>query len=409
MLRDYQIEPVQRAYQILKDNYLVYLNAECRTGKSTMALILAKMLNVMSVLFVTTKKVVVSGSVVEDYNREGFDFELQVINYEKLGKVTKKYDLVIADEAHNFGTLRKPTIRIKEMKRVVGNAYLILLSGTAYPETMSQLYHQFFLSNHSPFQQTNFYKWAKEFVDVKEIQLRGLKIRDYSKAYEDKILAVCGRYFVKLSQEEAGFKKKIEESVVEVPISPKIDCLVGILLKDRMYEFKNGDKIVCDTSINLRGKLHQLYSGTVKAENNSYILDYSKADFIKEKYSQQRIVVFYKYVAEGQAIRERLVGEWTDSPVEFNSGKKRVFISQYQSGSQGINLSSAEVIIYYNIDYSYVQYAQSRERSQSQERTEPVQVHWLFSKNGIEHKIHKVLQRKKDYSSYYFKKDFCKN
>jgi hypothetical protein len=33
-------------------------------------------------------------------------------------------------------------------------------------------------------------------------------------------------------------------------------------------------------------------------------------------------------------------------------------------------------------------------------------IHWIFSKGGIEDKIYEAVMNKKDYTTYHFKKDF---
>jgi hypothetical protein len=39
-------------------------------------------------------------------------------------------------------------------------------------------------------------------------------------------------------------------------------------------------------------------------------------------------------------------------------------------------------------------------------RTKEAKVYWLFSENGIEEKIYRMVTKKKDYTLRYFKKDF---
>jgi len=409
MLRDYQIEPVTICHQLLLKHRICYLNAEMRTGKTTMALHLANMLNCQKVLFVTPKKVVLDRTVEKDYEREGFNFGLTVINPDGLHKIKGPFDLVVADESHIYGAFPLMALRTKRLKQLVGNAYLILLSGTAHPESMSQLFHQFWLSDFSPFPEKNFYKWAYEYVNIVEKHLGQVKAKDYFHAKEEKILDDCGHLFVKVTKQEAGFivPEPIDE-IIEVPVDNRIHRLVQNLIKDRVYTLKNGDNIVCDTPASLQGKIHQIYSGTVKGEFKTHILDKSKAEYIKQYFPNEKLVIFYKYIAEGDVLKEVFAGNWTDRSTEFNSGIKRLFICQIQSGSVGINLSSADHIIYYNIDYSYVQYEQSRARIQSLERTKEAKAIWLFAENGIEKKIYAAVQKKKDYSVYYFKKHFLR-
>jgi hypothetical protein len=76
------------------------------------------------------------------------------------------------------------------------------------------------------------------------------------------------------------------------------------------------------------------------------------------------------------------------------------------SGREGINLSTANALVFYNIDFSATSYWQSRARIQTKDRTETAQIYWIFSYNGIEDKIYKAVMDKKDYTLNHFKKDY---
>ena len=405
MLRDYQLEIAKRAYNILLKWHIVYLSIEMRVGKTCISLKAAELLGMKNVLFVTKKKAV--ESIREDYNREQFKFKLTVTNYEQLKHYKPEYDLIIIDEAHSIGHYPKPTERFKELYRLVGSNYLILNSGTPTPESYSQIYHQFAVSTYTPFQCPNFYKWAKEYVNVVQKVRSGIRFNDYSDAYRDRIMQVLDKYFIRYTQEDAGFiQHEIVESIQFVDINPDIYKLVKYIMDKRIYQFRDGQNIVCDTPVKLQTKIHQLFSGTIKTEEGGYkILDNSKAEFIKNFYKGKKIAIFYKFIAEGNILRETL-SDWTEDPMVFNSGSNRIFISQIQSGSMGINLSAAEILIFYNIDFSAVQYWQARARLQSLERDISPIVHWLFSKDGIEEKVLNCVQKKKDYTLYYFRKDY---
>lgn len=101
-LRDYQKSISEQARIKLLEYGLVYLAMGMRTGKTITALNTCNLLlNGMpaNVLFVTKKK------IVEDIKKQakelGCKFNLDVINYESLHKLDKKYyDVVILDEAH---------------------------------------------------------------------------------------------------------------------------------------------------------------------------------------------------------------------------------------------------------------------------------------------------------------------
>ena len=68
------------------------------------------------------------------------------------------FDLIICDEHHRCGTYPKPNKVTKLIKERYSNLPMIFLSGTPHPESYSQIYHQFWISNYSPLKSwTNFY------------------------------------------------------------------------------------------------------------------------------------------------------------------------------------------------------------------------------------------------------------
>jgi len=89
---------------------------------------------------------------------------------------------------------------------------------------------------------------------------------------------------------------------------------------------------------------------------------------------------------------------------EFNSTNKSIAL-QIQSGREGISLKNAEALVYYNIDFSSVSYWQSRDRMTTIDRKFN-DIYWIFSKGGIEEKIYKIVQEKKDFTLDYFKRTF---
>ena len=77
---------------------------------------------------------------------------------------------------------------------------------------------------------------------------------------------------------------------------------------------------------------------------------------------------------------------------------------QIVSGREGISLKEAEILVYYNIDFSATSYWQSRDRMTTKERLKN-DVYWIFAKGGIEHDIYESVIKKKDYTLRHFKRD----
>lgn len=408
MLRDYQQRLARELVEILHNIRIGYCAMEMRVGKTLIALRAAELLGVERVLFATKKKAI--ASVRGDFSRENFKFKLDVTNYEQLDKFNADYDLIVADESHLLGSFPRPSLRTRRLKKIVKDNYLILLSGTPTPECDAQIYHQFWISASSPFEEKTFYKWSKNYLDVQQRIINGMRFNDYKGAAADAraIREKITPHLLTFTQSDAGFaQKNIIEKIIHVDMIPATMRLVEHLAKVRVYYFKNGDDmIVCDTAVKLQSKIHQICSGTIKTENGARrILDDSKARYIANNYNNQKIAIFYKFIAEGELLRKTIPNA-TDNPERFNAVPGAAFVSQIQSGSMGVNLSSADVLIFYNIDFSAVQYWQARARLQSLDRAKPALVHWLFSRGGIEDKIYAAVLKKRNYTLKYFREDF---
>jgi hypothetical protein len=401
-LRPTQNEKSDQLVQILQKFRVGILAGEVRSGKTLTALATADKLNKKHVLFITKKKAM--SSIKSDYDLAGYDYKLTLINYESLHKAeTNGVDLVICDESHSMGAFPKPSKRAKDVRAIVygKNIDLILASGTPHPESLSQIFHQLSVSHHSPFAESNFYKWAKVYVDKYTIKLNGFDVTRYDRTNKELIEQKINPLKVTMTQSESGFTSKVREHFETVQMRPITYELTKQLKSDLVVEGKN-ETILADTSVKLQNKLHQLFSGTIKFESgNRAVIDPSKAEFIESKWKGQKIAIFYKFVAELDAIKSVYGDTITTNLEEFNSTSKS-YAGQIVSSREGVNLSKADVLVFYNIDFSAVSYFQARDRLTTKERTEN-DVYWIFSANGIESAIYKAVSKKKDFTNRLFR------
>jgi superfamily II DNA or RNA helicase len=401
-LRDYQLQLSELAANKLDLLGFVYLAMEVRTGKTITALNAAKLYGAKNVLFVTKKKAI--ASIKKDYENFGFDFGLSVINTESLHKIAGNFDLIISDEHHKYGAFPKPSKGAAYFKKRFSHLPIIALSGTMNPESYSQIYHQFWQSAFK--QYPNFYKWANDYVNIGQKYLGYAIVKDYSKAIQDKVQKAIEPYIITYTQKEAGFTSEIVEKILTVEMKESTYKLINQLKKDNIIEGKS-EVIIADSGAKMMSKLHQMYSGTVKFESgNSMVLDNSKAEFIFNKFKELKIVIFYKFKEELNAITKVYGDAITTDLNEFQTTDKS-FAVQIISGREGINLSAAKYIVYYNIDFSAVSYWQSRDRLTTIERSSN-EVFWVFAKGGIEHYIYKQVMAKKNFTLSTFNKYYGK-
>lgn len=402
--RPYQTELSSQASDILQRLNIVYLQMEVRTGKTITALMTAEKYGSKNVLFLTKKRAI--PSIENDYNLLKPDFKLTVINNESLHKIDKSdFDLLISDEHHRNGAYPKPNRMTKDIKESFSNLPMIFLSGTPHPESYSQIYHQFWCSKFNPFIETNFYKWSKNFVNVKDRNLGYATVKDYSDGIKELILPIIKPYLITYTQSQAGFETEVKETVLKVQMMDVTYKIAARLKRDLVVVGKSGDAIVADTAVKLMQKLHQIYSGTVIFEDGtSKVFDYSKAEFIKEHFKGKRLGIFYKFKAEWDLLKEVFKDDLTNDLATFDNGCKHIAL-QIVSGSEGISLRNADFLVYFNIDFSAKNYFQSRDRLTTMQRKSN-EVFWIFSEGGIEEKIYKSVMQKKNYTTSIFKKEY---
>ena len=403
--RPYQKEIIKEAKEKLSTNSFVYLAMEVRTGKTLTAMGICEEIGASHVLFLTKKKAM--DSISKDYDLMCPNgFSIWIMNYESMHKLPDiKWDVIIADEAHSLGAFPKPNKRAKQVKDMIAKckSKVIFLSGTPTPESYSQMYHQVFGIADNPFRNyANFYKFAKDYVDVRQRKINSMMVNDYSRGM-DRILEEMKPHTISFTQKQAGFKVVTEENVLQVEMMPTTYRMVNTLTKHRVIEGKE-EVILADTPVKLMQKLHQMYSGTVKFEGgNSMVFDYSKAEFIYSHFLGKKIGIFYKFKEELNALKDVFGDSLTTELGVFQDTDKNIAL-QIVSGREGVSLKEADFLVYYNIDFSATSYWQSKDRMVTSDRLKN-KVYWVFAKHGIEYDIYTAVSKKKDYTLAHFKRD----
>ena len=406
-IRDYQTKLSDEAVTRLKKFGCCYLAMECRTGKTITALVTAEKLGAASVLFLTKLKAV--PSVRRDYEALNPSYRLEVTNYESDHKTEGGYDLVILDEAHCLGAYPRSSKRTETVKSICGGLPVLYLSGTPTPESYSQIFHQLWVCSFSPFHEyKNFYKWARAgYVQVRQKRVNGYNLNDYSDADSEKIGGAIAHLMLSYSQEEAGFKCSIVERELICPMSDKTACLIRRLRRDKLVEIPEGI-VLADTPAKLIGKLHQLSGGTVITENDEHIvIDDSKALRIRETFQGKKIAIFYVYQSERDLLCS-VFPDWTESPEEFQQSENKTFVSQVRKAREGVRLDTAEAIVFYNLEYSFLSYEQGKNRIMSKERIDNAPVYFAISDCGIDGDILEAVRGKRDFTASYYVRKYGK-
>ena len=405
-LRYYQETAKNKIVSILNKRKLCYLAGATRSGKTLTVLFAAADFGAKKVIFITKKKAI--SSIESDFEKAKLTYKLIVINYESVHKIEDKdFDFLIIDEIHNCGAFPKPAKRTKEIKKRFGHLPVIMLTGTPAIESYSQYYHQFWISNFSPFKEyRNFYRWADVFVN-KEIKRLGTHdITDYSGAKVKEIDAIIKPYTVIMTKPEDEFTEA-NKNILRIDTPKQLQRLCRRLMKDRVLEGKGG-YIMAETPAKLQSKVHQMYNGTVIIdkginETEAIILDDYKVRFIAERFKDKKIAIFYYYKAELEMLQNYFGDNITTDLDEFNATDKNIAIQQRTA--EGMNVSAADCLVYLSFGFSGKDFVQSLDRLTIRGRKDN-NVYFIFENGGITEKIYNRVSKKEDFNSRQFMKDF---
>jgi hypothetical protein len=409
-LRPYQQAAADKLVGILKARRIAYLRGEVRVGKTLTAMEAIRQLGVERVLILTKKKAI--KSIEADRDAYGLTDRVTVTNYEQAGKLAKtSWGLVVVDEAHGVGSYPKPSKRWKDI-RAMHYSMVLLMSGTPSPESYSQLYHQFALGAAPWGDYKNFYRWADRYVVVRQKYVgTGQQVNDYSHARAEDVLRDIEPLTVTVTQAQAGFETQIIEKVHKVQMQPRTYRMARRIMKDGVIgkfraHGKAGRTVLADTGAKAMSKLRQMYSGTVITEaHGPVIFDRSKVIYIAENLCKGKTAILYTFNAEGDMLKHHFAGRWTDSPEEFNADPSKVFIGQVRASREGVNLSTADDLVFFGVDYAALSYLQGRDRASYLGRDRANRVHWILADGGIETKVWAQVQGKNDYTLAHFRAD----
>ena len=344
-------------------------------------------------LVITKKKAI--PSIKSDVEKMNLERVVSITNFEQLKNFKgTSWNMIIVDEAHSVGAFPKPSQRYQNILQLRYNS-IILMSGTPSPESFSQLYHQWSLTPFLWSKYQNFYRWASDYVDVKEKRVgTGVVIKDYSDAKQSRILKDIEPYTVQMTQKEAGFTQEVEEEVHLVKMSRRTYRLALRIIKNGVIGKPTGRSVVADTGAKVMSKLRQIYNGHVITENHgAVVFDKSKIEYIKNNFSG-RIAILYCFIAEGKMLRESFGARATDDPDIFNAVSDSVFIGQVKSCREGVNLSSADHLIFFGNRLFCIELFAGRERASFLGRDRKNKIHYIFAEKGIEPKVYQVVQSK---------------
>jgi superfamily II DNA or RNA helicase len=163
------------------------------------------------------------------------------------------------------------------------------------------------------------------------------------------------------------------------------------ILKNRIC-----DNVALDNNMSYRHALRRNCANIAKIEYLRDILASTK----------QNVVVFYNYKSELELLRKSIPdkniffcnGEIKQFPCITDKVSNSVTLANYKSGSEGVEFTYADIIVYFSPTESYTEYYQSLGRCHRHGQNNKVTAYRFITQNTIEVDIYNALNNKQDFS-----------
>lgn len=362
--------------KLIEKDYIAYVNWEERTGKTLGIIHACEQLDINKVLVFTTKKALDGwNETLQKYKHKKV---YRVTNYHQAKHIKGPYDLVVLDEAHNYISSYPKTSAIwQEIRRLTRRKLIIYASATSHAQGHSLLFHQFALSDYSPWNNfSSFYSWFNTYGIPEILFLHGRQIKKYNKTVEETFESIEHLFLTK-TRKELNFPHEPEDKLHYITLDKLTEDVYNTLTKDRIIELR-GKQLVADTVMKLRTSLHMLEGGVAKIKDEYIVLNNrEKIDYILDKWGDDNdVCIMYNYIAEGTKLREIF---------------KYAKILQGTSYAEGVELSSYRHLIIYSQDFRTSKHVQRRARQASKQRTSHIDIHFLLVKSGTSEQVYNTV------------------
>ena len=239
------------------------------------------------------------------------------------------------------------------------------------------------------------------------------------------------------------FVYQVRKSDVLTELPPKVYETRTVTLNDeqkRLYkEISKRDRAVSgDRGITVNSvlermlRLQEITGGIITYERNPDLYNTSKFEHARIEGKNAKIeelmsiveeyecstIVWCRFVEEIQMVTEALVDKfgadavvqiyggvdentrWENVSEKFQSGKARFLVGNAATGGVGLNMTKAELVIYYSNSFSYIEREQSEDRAHRIGQTKSVTYIDLIAEGTVDEIVITALRGKKDVSEF---------
>lgn len=317
------------------------------------------------------------------------------------------FDTVIIDEASSFKSSRAK--RWKALKSIRPHIHRIIeLTGTPAPHSLVDLWAQVYLLDGGKRLGTTLGGYKERYFNPDKRDATQVFTWKPKGGAEESIKEKLSDICISMKSEDYLQLPPQIENVIPVVLSPTAQKAYDRLEADMLLEVDE-QLIDAGSAAVLTNKLLQLCNGAVyDTDKNAVDLHDCKLEAfteLVEALNGQHALVFYNYQHDKDRILKSLkksdlvvrVYSGAQDERDWNAGKIDILLAHPASCAYGLNLQQGgHHVIWFGLNWSLELYQQANKRLHRNGQTEPVIVHHLIVKGGIDEDVIASLQGKAD-------------
>lgn len=333
-------------------------------------------------------------------------FNSAIVDNTKMQLMKVKWDVIIIDECHKIKSHNSKSSKLVYQLSKKAE-YTWGLSGTPRGNNDIDIFCQFHNMNISDWGSISYTQFIESCCDIDQKFFRGtcVKIpvginRKYRAGWERNI----AMYTQRVDYEEADNMPDLNVNLVELHYEytkEYKDALDGVI---QLSDYEN-----TMTKLTAIQKLHQIVNGFLyyrdEYDNKKVhvIANNAKLSWLQSNVKKNNVIV-YRFDYDRECIIKALELDFTITEIvdDFKAGKADILLLQC-SKCESFNLQMCNRIIFYTLDYSYINYDQMLHRVWRMGQTEQVEIVVLIYGATIESDIWNTVKNKETMADLFMK------
>lgn len=324
-------------------------------------------------------------------------FNSAIVDNTKANLMKVKWDVIIVDECHKIKSHNSKSSKLVYQLSKKAE-YTWGLSGTPRGNSDVDIFCQFHNMNISEWGSISYTHFVESCCDIDQKFFRGncIKVpvginRKYRAGWERNI----AMYTQRIDYTEEDNMPDLDVNLVELPYQYTKEYKDA---EDGVIQLSNYENTM--TKLVAIQKLHQIVNGFLYYSDEDGVkkvhqIEYNKKlDWLKENVKTNNVIV-YRFEQDRLNITEALKDKFalTEIVDDFKADKADVLLLQC-SKCESFNLQKCSRIIFYTLDYSYINYDQMLHRVWRMGQTEQVDITILIFKATVESDIWNAVKNK---------------